>query len=160
MVIFFGAFGIFRADGFRWGLKHLFISRLKLKRPPVVMMTLDTMVMDNDEAAKREGCDPTYKKVKGFQPLQLIWDGKIVDAIFRRGKRHSNYGNDVEKMIRGIVTLIRNRYCASVDIVVRVDAGFFDEKNFKLSMSWAFISSVPERRSRRSSRKWPPLGRR
>src|SRR5437879_747348 len=129
---FFSAFSIFRADGFRSVLKHLFIWRLKLKKPPVVMMTLDTMVMDNDEAAKRQGCDPTYKKVKGFQPLQLIWDGKIVDAIFRRGKRHSNYGNDVEKMIRGIVTLIRNRYCASVDIVVRVDAGFFDEKNFKL----------------------------
>jgi len=30
----------------------------------------------------------------------LIWEGKIVDAIFRRGKRHSNYGRDVEKMIR------------------------------------------------------------
>ena len=66
----------------------------------MVVMTLDTMVMDNDEALKREGCDPTYKKVKGFQPLHLIWEGKIVDAIFRRGKRHSNYGRDVEKMIR------------------------------------------------------------
>jgi hypothetical protein len=90
------------------------------------------MVMDNDEALNREGCDPTYKKVKGFQPLQLIWEGKIVDAIFRRGKRHSNYGTDVEKMIRGIVTLIRTRYDASVMIVIRLDAGFFDEKNFKL----------------------------
>ena len=129
---FFGAFGIFRADGFRWVLKHLFIWRLKLKKPPVVMMTLDTMVMDNDEAAKRQGCDPTYKKVKGFQPLHLIWEGKIVDAIFRRGKRHSNYGNDVGNMIRGIVRLIRARYSASVDIVIRMDAGFFDEKNFEL----------------------------
>src|SRR5207249_11563884 len=72
------------------------------------------------------------KKVKGFQPLQLIWEGKIVDAIFRRGKRHSNYGNDVEKMIRGIVSLIRTRYSASVDIVIRKDAGFFDEANFRL----------------------------
>src|SRR5438552_17816157 len=90
------------------------------------------MVMDNDEAVKREGCDPTYKKVKGFQPLHLIWEGKIVDAIFRRGKRHSNYGNDVAKMIRGIVTLIRTRYDASVSIVIRLDAGLFDEKNFAL----------------------------
>ena len=96
------------------------------------MLTLDTMVMDNDEALQREGCDPTYKKVKGFQPLQLIWEGKIVDAIFRRGKRHSNYGRDVEKMIRGIVSLIRTRYDASVSIIVRLDAGFFDEKNFAL----------------------------
>jgi len=98
----------------------------------VVMLTLDTMVMDNDEALQREGCDPTYKKVKGFQPLQLIWEGKIVDAIFRRGKRHSNYGHDVEKMVRGIVKLIRTRYDASVAILLRLDAGFFDAKNFAL----------------------------
>jgi hypothetical protein len=128
---FFGAFG-FCARAFRWVLNELFIWRLKIDTPRLVMMTLDTMVMDNDEALKREGCDPTYKKVKGFQPLQLIWQGKIVDAIFRRGKKHSNHGNDVEKMIRGIVTLIRTRYDASAMIVIRLDAGFFDEKNFKL----------------------------
>ena len=129
---FFGAFHIFLAGSFRWVLKELFIWRLKLKAARMVLLTLDTMVMDNDEALKREGCDPTYKKVKGFQPLHLIWEGKIVDAIFRRGKRHSNYGKDVEKMIRGIVTLIRSRYDASTVIVIRLDAGFFDEVNFKL----------------------------
>ena len=129
---FFGAFHIFLAGAFRWVLKELFIWRLKLTAPRMVLLTLDTMVMDNDEAVKREGCDPTYKKVKGFQPLHLIWEGKIVDAIFRRGKRHSNYGKDVEKMIRGIVTLIRTRYDASTVIVIRLDAGFFDEANFKL----------------------------
>src|SRR5256712_12280638 len=129
---FFGAFSIFRASAFRWVLKELFVWRLKLSQPVLVTLTLDTMVMDNDEALKRQGCDPTYKKVKGFQPLQLIWERKILDAIFRRGKRHSNYGNDVEKMIRGIVTLIRTRYKATVDIVIRMDAGFFDEQNFRL----------------------------
>ena len=97
---FFGTFGVFAAEAFRWVLKQLFVWRLKLNGPKVVELTVDTMVMDNDEALKREGCDPTYKKVKGFQPLHLIWEGKIVDAIFRRGKRHSNYGNDVKKMIR------------------------------------------------------------
>jgi Transposase DDE domain group 1 len=129
---FFGGFSIFRAAAFRWVLKELFVWRLKLNQPVLVTLTLDTMVMDNDEAQKRQGCDPTYKKVKGFQPLQLIWEGKIVDAIFRRGKRHSNYGSDVDKMIRGIVTLIRTRYKATVDIVIRMDAGFFDEENFRL----------------------------
>jgi hypothetical protein len=128
----FRAFQIFHAAAFRWVLKELFVWRLKLEKPRVVVLTLDTMVMDNDEAVKREGCDPTYKKVKGFQPLHLIWEGKIVDAIFRRGKRHSNYGNDVAKIIRGIVTLIRSRYDASVSIILRLDAGFFDEKNFAL----------------------------
>jgi hypothetical protein len=106
---FFRAFAIFHAGAFRWVLKELFLWRLRREKMRVVMLTLDTMVMDNDEALQREGCDPTYKKVKGFQPLQLIWEGKIVDAIFRRGKRHSNYGRDVEKMIRGIVSLMRTR---------------------------------------------------
>jgi hypothetical protein len=129
---FFRAFAIFHAGAFRWVLQELFLWRLRREKMRVVMLTLDTMVMDNDEALQREGCDPTYKKVKGFQPLQLIWEGKIVDAIFRRGKRHSNYGRDVEKMIRGIVSLIRTRYDASVSIIVRLDAGFFDEKNFAL----------------------------
>jgi hypothetical protein len=129
---FFGAFHIFQATAFRWVLQELFLWRLQQKKPRVVVLTLDTMVMDNDEALNREGCDPTYKKVKGFQPLQLIWEGKIVDAIFRRGKRHSNYGHDVEKMIRGMVTLMRTRYDASVSIILRLDAGFFDEKNFAL----------------------------
>ena len=129
---FFGAFHIFHVAAFRWVLKELLVWRLQREKPGVVVMTLDTMVMDNDEALKREGCDPTYKKVKGFQPLQLIWEGKIVDAIFRRGKRHSNYGNDVAKMIRGIVSLIRSRYDASVSIILRLDAGFLDEKTFAL----------------------------
>jgi Transposase DDE domain group 1 len=129
---FFRAFNIFHAGAFRWVLQELFVWRLRQKKPRMVVLTLDTMVMDNDEAWQREGCDPTYKKVKGFQPLQLIWEGKIVDAIFRRGKRHSNYGHDVEKMIRGMVTLMRTRYDRSVAIIVRVDAGFFDEQNFAL----------------------------
>jgi hypothetical protein len=129
---FFGTFGVFAGEAFRWVLKQLFIWRLKLNGPKVVELTVDTMVMDNDEALKREGCDPTYKKVKGFQPLHLIWEGKIVDAIFRRGKRHSNYGNDVKKMIRDAVRLIREKYDAGVAIVIRFDSGFLDEANFAL----------------------------
>src|SRR5450759_3963504 len=49
---FFGAFGVFAAEAFRWVLKQLFIWRLKLNGPRVVELTLDTMVMDNDEALK------------------------------------------------------------------------------------------------------------
>jgi len=129
---FFGMFGIFATAAFRWVLQQLFVWRLQLNQPGVVQLTLDTMVMDNDEALKREGCDPTYKKVKGFQPLHLIWEGKIVDAIFRRGKRHSNYGNDAKKMIRENVRLIREKYDPRVAIVIRFDSGFFDEANFAL----------------------------
>src|SRR3989442_4835209 len=114
---FFSAFCVFRAGAFRWVLKELLVWRLKLTQPVVVILTLDTMVMDNDEALKRQGCDPTYKKVKGFQPLQLIWEGKIVDAIFRRGKRRSNYRHDVEKLIPGVGTPIPTPDKGPVDIV-------------------------------------------
>ena len=34
---------------------------------------LDTMVLDNNDALQREGCNVTYKKVLGFQPLQINW---------------------------------------------------------------------------------------
>src|SRR5436309_14627276 len=92
------AANIFHAGAFRWVLQELFLWRLRREKMWVVMLTLDTMVMDNDEALQREGCDPTYKKVKGCQPLQLIWEGKIVDAICRRGPRHSHCRRAVDSM--------------------------------------------------------------
>ncbi len=57
------------------------------------------MVMDNNNADKREGVSPAYKKVKGFQPIHLYWGQFIVDAIFREGKAHSNPGNNVERIV-------------------------------------------------------------
>jgi hypothetical protein len=89
-------------------------------------------VLDSDEALKREGCDPTYKKRKGFQPLPLLWEGQIGDALFRRGKRHRNYGNAAQQMIREKVRLIREKSDARVAIVLRFDRGFLDEVNFAL----------------------------
>jgi len=86
------------------------------------------MVLDNDDAKKRQGVDVTYKKKCGFQPLQITWCGKIVDALFRRGSAHSNHGSDVKTMMKDIVTLIRTRYCPNVPIVLTTDSGFMDER--------------------------------
>lgn len=47
-------------------LHILFLWRLRIGKPKVIKLGIDTMVMDNDEAEKREGVEPTYKKVKGF----------------------------------------------------------------------------------------------
>ena len=127
---FFKAFGWLCGRIFRKALKHLFIWRLRIESPAVINLTLDTMVMDNDEAEKRHGVQPTYKKVKGFQPLHLIWKNKIVDAIFRGGKKHSNYGRTVVNMVTETVELIRKEYSATVPIILRIDGGFFDEENF------------------------------
>lgn len=114
---------------FRKILRKMFIWRLKIEKPKVIDLTIDTMIMDNDEASKREGSQPTYKNKKGFQPLQIIWKNKIVDAIFRGGKKHSNYGNVVVNMVTGLVKVIRKEYSETVTIILRMDSGFFDEKN-------------------------------
>lgn len=140
---FLGAFSWFHGRAFRWVLQRLFVWRLAIERPAVIEMTVDTMVMDNDEAKVREGVSPTYKKVKGFHPLQIIWNGRIVDAIFRGGKKHGNFGKHAADMIFGLVELIRKEYDPAVPIVMRMDSAFFDIYNFA-AMDWmgvAFIAS-------------------
>ena len=116
---------------FRKILKQLFLWRLKIEKPEVIELGIDTMVMDNDEARKRHGVEPTYKKVLGFQPLQIMWKRKIVDAIFRGGSKHSNYGTTVVNMVTDLVNFIRKHYDPHVPIIVRMDSGFFDEHNLK-----------------------------
>jgi hypothetical protein len=115
---------------FRRVLQELFLWRLLLEQPRVIVLGIDTMVMNNDEAEQRHGVEPTYKKVKGFQPLQLTWGRLIIDAVFRGGKKHSNYGDTVSEAVRHLVRLIRKRYRPDVAIVVRMDSGFFDQKLF------------------------------
>ena len=117
---------------FRKVLIRLFGWRLQITKPEVIILGIDTMVMVNDEAMIREGVQPTYKKEKGFQPLQMTWDRFIVDAIFRSGDKHSNHGTDVEKMVRRMVAFIRKEYHPEVPIIIRLDSGFFDQKIFKV----------------------------
>ena len=76
------------------------------------------------------GVEPTYKKVKGFQPLQLNWDRYVVDAVFCGCKKHSNHGDTVDKMLRHMVKKIRSAYREDVPIIVRMDAGFYDNDLF------------------------------
>jgi hypothetical protein len=125
-------------------LRELFIWRLKKTDPSEVELTIDTMVMDNDEALKRHGVKPTYKKVKGYQPLQVIWERKIIDALFRSGDKHSNYSDHVEKTIKQLVKLIRKRYKKDVVIVIKLDGGFFDQKLFQLmdELGVKFVASA------------------
>lgn len=128
---FFRLFSWLAGGRFRNILISLFLWRLRLEKPDTIFLTLDTMVMDNDEAEKRHGVQPTYKKVKGFHPLQMIWNGRIVDAVFRGGKKSGNYGDTVVNMVRRIVTEIRTNYREDVTIILRVDSGFYDEVNFE-----------------------------
>jgi hypothetical protein len=127
---FYHAFSWYRIWLFRHLLQELFIWRLGLTKPEVIELFLDTMVMDNDDAEKRHGVQPTYKKRKGFQPLQLIWGRYIIDMVFRGGKKHSNHGDTAEKMLRHIVGKIRKKYRKDAPIILKLDSGFFDQDLF------------------------------
>lgn len=129
---FFKAFAWTRIFLFRRLLQTLFIWRLKIKQPELIELGIDTMVMDNDDANCRQGVKPTYKKKKGFQPLQMNWGRLIVDAVFRGGDKHSNHGHTVQRMIEHMVAKIRKQYNPDVPIIIRMDSGFFDQKIFKL----------------------------
>jgi hypothetical protein len=129
---FFGAMLLPWGFMFRKVLRKLFLWRLQIVKPMMIIVGLDTMVMNNDEAQKRDGVKPTYKKEKGFQPIQMTWGRFIIDAIFRSGDKHSNHGDDAAKMVKGIVALIRKHYRQDVPIVIRLDSGFFDQKLFKV----------------------------
>ncbi|MCK4815361.1 IS1380 family transposase [bacterium] len=128
---FFHSFYNVMSHSFRVILQELFIWRLLIMRPAVIIIGLDTMVMNNNDAKKRQGVEPTYKKVKGFQPLQLTWLRFIIDAVFRSGKKHSNHGDAVVKVTGNIVEKIRRRYRDDVPIILCIDSGFFDQVNFK-----------------------------
>jgi hypothetical protein len=129
---FFTAFSWYRIWSFRHLLQELFIWRLRLTKPALVELFLDTMVMDNDDAECRHGVQPTYKNCNGFQPLQLIWGRFIIDMVFRGGKKHSNNGDTAEKMVRHIVGKIRKSYRKDAPIIIKLDSGFFDQKLFEV----------------------------
>jgi hypothetical protein len=128
---FLQKFSYLRNFLFRRLLQAFFVWRLQVVKPEFILLDLDTMVMDNDTAKKREGVNPTYKKVKGFQPLQLKWGPYFVDAVFRGGSKHSNHGNTVVTMVEHVVEKIRNEYDEEVPIVLTADIGFFDQVNFR-----------------------------
>jgi len=140
---FFNKFSWQRIWLFRRLLQELFIWRLNLVKPEVVELGIDTMVMDNDEAEARHGVEPTYKKIKGFQPLQMTWGRFMIDAVFRGGKKHGNSGDTVEKMVRHIVKNIRKKYRHDVPIIIKLDKGFFDQKLFEVfeELEIGYISS-------------------
>ncbi len=129
---FLNGFSYLRVYLFRKVLQHLFIWRLKIEKPSIIILGIDTMVMDNDDAKCRHGVEPTYKNKKGFQPLQMNWGPYFVDAVFRGGSKHSNHGDTVQKMILHIVKKIRKLYNKDIPIVIRIDSGFFDQKIFNL----------------------------
>ena len=115
---------------YRQILLALFLWRLLKEQPKVIVLFGDTMVLDNDDAEKREGVTPTYKKKKGYQPLQISWGAYVVEAWFRPGSDNSNHGHDFMKAVGCLVHAIRRCY-REVPIIVVTDGGFLDDQNFR-----------------------------
>ena len=130
--VFFGGFSMWRIWLFRRLLQQLFLWRLRLQQPALILLGMDTMVMDNDEAPQRHGVAPTYKRVKGFQPLQVTWGRLLIDAVFRGGDKHSKHADTAQKTLSHLVQKIRRKYRSDVPIIVRLDAGFFDQQLLKV----------------------------
>ena len=65
----FSKFSYVRVFLFRRLLQHLFIWRLNIMKPEVIVLGMDTMVLNNDDALKRHGVhnQPT-RKSKAFSP--------------------------------------------------------------------------------------------
>lgn len=129
---YFGKLSIVSNQIFNKILHELFIWRLNLEKPKIIELGIDTMVLDNDDALKREGCEVTYKRKKGFQPLHISWGCFLIDVLFRKGSAHSNHGTDYIDRVREITKLIRKRYSATVPIIINADSGFADQKAYEV----------------------------
>jgi len=109
---FFAAFSWVRIWKFRTRLQHLFLWRLKLQKPEVVILGVDTMVMESSEAKKRHGVQWTYKR--GFK--HLTRGPYIIDAVFRGGTKNYNHGDTAIKMFERVVGRIRTSHREDVPI--------------------------------------------
>ena len=128
---FFAKLSIVPNKLYRMILHRLFIWRLRIEKPRIIILGIDTMVMDNDSSRKREGCETTYKKKKGFQPLHICWGPFLIDVTFRKGSAHSNHGTDYIDCVTEIVNLIRSEYSEQVPIILCADSGFADQVAFE-----------------------------
>lgn len=128
---FFRKFSYLRNFKFRNLFQNLFIWRLKIEQPKTIELDVDVFILDNDDANKKEGCFPTYKRKKGFSDYAIKWNNLVIDNLLRGGSKHSNSGNTVINSLKHIIKKIRSEYKEDVEILINMDAGFFDEKIFE-----------------------------
>ena len=140
--LFYG-FSLRRIWLFRRLIQQLFLWRLRVRDPEVVILGMDSMVLDNCGAEKRKGVEPTYAGTEGFHPFQVTWDRFIADAILRGGSKHSNDGDTAIEAIRHLTGKIRKVLGEEVPIIVRMDAGFFDKEVYQAceELGIGYISS-------------------
>lgn len=110
---------------------ELFIWRLKIKSEKVITLFVDTFVLNNNDCKKREGVKHTYKGCNGFQPFNIIWNGFIILSVLKPGNRHSLSEDTAKNELVNIIKIIRKRYSEDVQIIIKFDAGFFDNSLYE-----------------------------
>lgn len=111
-------------------VRNVFLSALKNQQSKKVILFLDSSVYDNDGAKCRTGVKYTYKKKLGFHPINLIWDGMYIDTYFQAGNCSTNHDGIAIKMLEEITPMIRQVLGDDVQIIVRMDGGYYDQKIF------------------------------
>ena len=111
-------------------IRQIFLKALKDLKPDKVLLFLDSSVYDNDGAKCRAGVKPTYKKKKGYHPINLIGLGLYVDTVFQPGNHSTNHDDVAIQMLRKITPLIRQTLGEDIQIIVRMDGGYYDQKIF------------------------------
>ena len=111
-------------------IRQVFLSALKASNPDKVVLFLDSCVYDNDGSKCRGGVKSTYKNKKGYHPINLIWRGLYVDTVFQRGDYSTNHDSVAITMLQEIVPLIHEALGDKVQIIVRMDGGYYDQKIF------------------------------
>lgn len=121
-------------------IRQVFLSALRASNPKKVVLFLDSCVYDNDGSKCRGGVKPTYKRKKGYHPVNLIWHGLYVDTVFQRGDYSTNHDGVAIKMLEETIPLIRQELGEDIQIIVRMDGGYYDQKIFtacdKLSINF------------------------
>ena len=76
-------------------MQELFIWRLRVDKPQVVILDLDVMVMDNDEAEAREGVTSTP-----FAPTFILLNRCELDPYLQSRDVGCNLGRDLFRAAR------------------------------------------------------------
>jgi hypothetical protein len=143
---FFYGFSLGRIWLFRRLIQQVFLWRLRIRDPEVVILGMDTMVMNNDGAKVREGVEPTYKGVEGFQPFQVTSGRFVADGVLRGGSKHSNNGETAIEAIRHLTKKIRKALGEEVPIVFRSwcgwTLGFATRRSTGPARSWGSATSA------------------
>jgi len=109
-------------------LLDLCIALMKYENPDILEFSVDSMVMSNEYAKQQQGRNSTYKKTYGYHPMQIVWNGLILDGIFRSGEKPTNEVDKTLSMIDRLVKRIRQEFGDSVTMIFRLDGGYYDQR--------------------------------